>query len=236
MVVAGALHHVTRSSPLLSVSISKLLLRAALMVHSRSWMTPVPDTTYEVKGLLKEHDGRVRRNEYNPASGLLPSSQKELLRRELPVPLPSNATNLRLGKGLADFAKKKLSTPSETGQQSKKRRIDAGLLYEGIVRLLPTTFPKYEGNLAVYCNTTSIPPQYQCYVTMADASNFSLPVLVAGTVGDTLFGVPAPVACMNGCRETPFDSKVAWKVCIQGVWKGTKAFFVLKRIEPLPSE
>ena len=208
------------------------------MVHSRSWMTPLPDITYEVKGLLKEHDGRVRRNEYNPASGLLPSSQKELLRRDAPLEFPSHqVTNLPLGNGLAAFAKKKQSTLlSTTGQQSKKRRMDAGSLYEGIVRLLPSTVPKYEGNLAVYCNTTSIPPLYQCFVPMVDASNLSLPVLVAGAVGDTLFGVPASVACMYGRRETPFDSNVAWKVCIQGVWKGSKVFFVLKEIEQVPPE
>lgn len=192
-----------------------------------------------MKALLKEHDRRVKRNEYNPASGLLPTSQSTLSRPVDPpaaVVPPSAATRLPLGDGLAAFVQNKRPESSKSNRPSKKRRKDSGTLYKGIVRLLSSTVPKYAGNLAVYCNTTSAPPLYQCFVTMMDASNISLPVLVAGTVGNRLFGVSADEAVKNGCRDSPYDTNVAWKVSIQGVWKGSKEFFILKDIEQVHPE
>jgi hypothetical protein len=45
--------------------------RIAIMVHSKTWLTPLPDQTFEVRVLLEEHNNRVIRREYNPRSGLL---------------------------------------------------------------------------------------------------------------------------------------------------------------------
>jgi hypothetical protein len=71
---------------------------------------------------------------------------------------------------------------------------------------------------------------------MMDASNISLPVLVAGPVGNRLFGVSAEEAAKNRYRDAPYDTNVAWKVSIQGVWKGSKEFFILKDIEQVHPE
>lgn len=44
------------------------------MVHSKTWLTPVPNQNFEVRQLLKAHNLRVLRREYNPKSGILPKS------------------------------------------------------------------------------------------------------------------------------------------------------------------
>jgi hypothetical protein len=45
----------------------------ALIVHPQSWLTVLPETNYEVLAIVAQHNIRVLRNEYNPASGLLPT-------------------------------------------------------------------------------------------------------------------------------------------------------------------
>jgi hypothetical protein len=42
------------------------------MVHSKTWLTPLPDDNFEIRTLLEEHNNRVLKKEFNPASGLLP--------------------------------------------------------------------------------------------------------------------------------------------------------------------
>jgi hypothetical protein len=49
-------------------------LPAALMIHSKTWLTPVPCQNFEVRQLLKAHNHRVLRREYNPKSGILSRS------------------------------------------------------------------------------------------------------------------------------------------------------------------
>jgi len=191
-----------------------------------------------------EHDKRVKRNEYNPNSGLLvvPETRNEHSETEARTGAPSTTprTNLPLGNGLATFLTKKRPEHSSTIDSSsskKRRRSDqhGGTMYRGIVRLLPKTVPEYTGNLGVYCTTMTTPPSYQCFVTMVDASNVGLPVLVTGTAGDVLFDLPAKVAVLDGHRQTPFDTNVAWMVSIQSVWKRSKEFFILKAIERIDS-
>jgi hypothetical protein len=213
-----------------------IFLAKALMIHSKSWLSPLPDTTYEVKALLKEHDRRVKRNEYNPASGLLPTQSRQPT--GLTVQPAIAVTSLGLGEGLATFLKnKRPKLSNKNDRPTKKSREEQGTVYSGVVRLLQTTVPKFQGNLAVYCNTTSTPPMYQCFVTVADASGISLPVLVSGPVGERLFGIPAQHAASNTHqREVPFDTNVAWKVSILSVWKGSKKFFVLKDVERVTPE
>lgn len=46
----------------------------ALIVHNLTWLTPLPSYNVEVQALLKTHNDRVIRRDYNPGAGLLPSS------------------------------------------------------------------------------------------------------------------------------------------------------------------
>jgi hypothetical protein len=44
-----------------------------LMVSSKSWLTPLPNNTFEIRELLKEHQQHVfRKDPFNPQSGVLP--------------------------------------------------------------------------------------------------------------------------------------------------------------------
>jgi hypothetical protein len=50
-----------------------------LMVHSKSYMTPLPDMTFEVVQLIRNHNERLeRKDEMNPSSGLLPLESEEV--------------------------------------------------------------------------------------------------------------------------------------------------------------
>jgi hypothetical protein len=44
----------------------------SLMVHDYTWLTPLPNHNFEVQELLRKHNERVIRREYNPGAGLLP--------------------------------------------------------------------------------------------------------------------------------------------------------------------
>lgn len=51
-----------------------------LMVQSKSWLTPVPDKTFEVRQLLREHDERILRGDpFNPQSGVMPLEETDLM-------------------------------------------------------------------------------------------------------------------------------------------------------------
>lgn len=49
-----------------------------VMVHTKSYMTPLPDTAFEIVHLLEEHNARLKRkDELNPSSGVLPAQDLE---------------------------------------------------------------------------------------------------------------------------------------------------------------
>ncbi len=62
----------------------------ALMLHDKSFLTPLPDYTFEVLEVLKNHNDRIQRNEpYNNRCGILPINipDKEPINREEFSPL-----------------------------------------------------------------------------------------------------------------------------------------------------
>jgi hypothetical protein len=66
---------------------------AALMVHSKTWLTPIPSQSFEVRQLLKAHNHRVLRQEYNPKSGILPRSSSDYNSKD-PPPNGKEETNV----------------------------------------------------------------------------------------------------------------------------------------------
>lgn len=49
-----------------------------VMVHSKSYMTPLPEMTFEVVRLIEAHNTRLeRKDELNPSSGILPAPEEE---------------------------------------------------------------------------------------------------------------------------------------------------------------
>ncbi|KAL3926293.1 MAG: hypothetical protein SGBAC_013533, partial [Bacillariaceae sp.] len=98
----------------------------SIMVTDRSWLTPIPDESIEIGSLLRQHDKRVHRNEYNPDSGILPTSVLE-----------NNRRNDNIGKELVSFA----SNPDV-------------MSFVGLVHL-GDTYPKYDWDLKPFCKLSS---------------------------------------------------------------------------------
>ncbi|KAG7368887.1 telomeric single stranded DNA binding POT1/CDC13-containing protein [Nitzschia inconspicua] len=48
----------------------------SLMIHSKTWLTPLPHQNFEVRELLLAHNQRVLRGDYNPKAGILPRSNE----------------------------------------------------------------------------------------------------------------------------------------------------------------
>lgn len=46
------------------------------MVHSKTWLTPVPNQNHEVRSLLEAHNHRVLRGDYNTTAGILRGSNQ----------------------------------------------------------------------------------------------------------------------------------------------------------------
>lgn len=217
------------------------------MVHGKSWLSPLPDQTYEIRTLVQEHQKRARRNEYNPISGLLPLSilQKEAARTAArDAALLSNNSSagqvitLSLGNGLTAFSSKPFEDMNRRPRKKRKKQNES-IIYKGKVRLLEETCPPFNGDLGVYCPKTAPTgtPIYRCLVTVADESERSLQVIVPHPVAEKLFGVPAADAVKGGfCRDAPFDTKAAWHVTIiQNLLAEGKRFFVLHDIEKVAS-
>lgn len=184
------------------------------MVHSKSWLSPLPDQIYEVRSLLEEHNKRVRRKEFNLSSSVLSAIR--------PPPVTSSGdeeeheNSLRLGNGLAEFIHSSTTTTA----------------YEGIVQVVEPTLPEYQGDLSIYPTQTSTGYIYRCIVTIADESA-CIQVIVPNSSGEVLFGMPAAEAAKGARRKEPFNSQIAWSACLQAVHSRGQRFFILKSIRPV---
>ena len=90
-----------------------------LMVHTKSYLTPLPDTAFEAIRLLEYHNARLeRKEEMNPASGVLPAQVLE----EVNLPPLSG-------------------TPSPNRRSPKRRKVGARPLSKDLTPLLSGTFP-----------------------------------------------------------------------------------------------
>ncbi len=209
----------------------------AFMVHSKSWLSPLPNLTFEIRNLLREHDKRVKRKEYNVQSGLLPSSYPsgcETISNG-PPPRSSFSISIPLGNGLFDFASRVVAPKvhQERRLSSKKSKRVSENCYKGIVQIVEPTFPEFKGNLQVYCsNDKSSTPVYRCAMTVTDESSISLQVIVLPHLAERIFGVPAIEAARGKHRRVaPFDTDAAWKVSLYSTLKEGRRYFVMTDLE-----
>lgn len=196
------------------------------MVHSKSWLSPLPDNTFEIRSLLEQHNKRLKRKEYNRESGLCPLS--------LSNDQGAITTSIPLGTGLADYLAKSLEPPTPEGRMPRSKKFNKEDLFSGIVRLVEPTFPEFEGDLQVFCYNRNGKNVYQCSMTVTDASSVSLEVIVPNHLAERIFGIPATEAVQgNQCKENLFDADAAWKVSIYGVVKAGQRFFVMTDISSM---
>lgn len=197
------------------------------MVHSKSWLSPLPDESYDIQLLLESHDERVKLKQYNPTSGLLP----------IAIPPPRRPSTETTPESAAPAANpppeampvERAPVPVEGVGKDLAAFISAGTRakrFKGVVQLLQPTIPEFKGNLKVYCVGNASGFAYRCVITVADASTFTK-VLVPDPIAETIFGIPASKAVGGIRRSEPFDSNVSYEVTIQTVEKGGQRFFVL---------
>ena len=165
----------------------------ALFVHSKSWLTPLPDLAHEIRVLLEEHNKRMAREEYNPQSGLLPSNP-------IPMQLDKSRALPALGDGLSDFV-----WDTNSGK------------FVGIVRILESQ-PHFRGSYKPFCHENSGSFEYRFSVHLADASQ-QITALVSNTAAEKIIGMPASVAV--GRKKKPnlaiIDPDTLWMAKIQSL-------------------
>ncbi|CAJ1928291.1 unnamed protein product [Cylindrotheca closterium] len=168
----------------------------SVMVTNRSWLTPIPDESLEIGSLLREHDTRVQRNEYNPDSGILPTPVVE-----------NNHRNDSVGKQIEAFA----SNPEV-------------MSFVGLVHL-GDTYPKYDWDLKPFCKYSSDGSTfvYQFAITLCDNSGM-IDVIVNNLSGEAIIGMPASLAVGTTRRKRMqiIDPKMKWmakvmKVSLEGI-------------------
>jgi len=175
---------------------------SALMVHPKSWLTPLPDNTFEIHRLLERHNQRVLQEDFNPQSSIL---------SEIPT---STLINESIGSGLKAFTKCK-----------------AGQSFTGVVQITATS-PAFDGkSLRPFCRLSKDRScmSYQFAVTLADKST-SVVAFVDHTVGETIVGIPAEEALNGGkpLRAELIDATVPWVARLVSVDSHQfRRFFVL---------
>lgn len=92
------------------------------MVHSKSWLSPLPDEMYDIRSLLQDHDRRLSRKEYNPSSGILP-----------PAAQPPVVTNLSVRR--QERPSMSNTTAKEQQQKKKKQQQQREQLGSGLMNL-----------------------------------------------------------------------------------------------------
>mmetsp|Transcript_7447 Transcript_7447/g.17027 ORF Transcript_7447/g.17027 Transcript_7447/m.17027 type:complete len:195 (-) Transcript_7447:1572-2156(-) len=186
------------------------------MASSKSWLTPVPDCTYEIKQLLREHSGRIRRKEpYNPQSGVLPLDYPTFERNN-----PSNPQT-----GAADVrAENTLSQCIEKPAPSK---------FSVVFRVLKTV-PNVTNSLEALCKQGSARAKYHFVVRMKDDSG-EIDAFVSDSSGAEMMGVSAKQAQDFKGEKAMEKHKamcLSWwagKVC-SVTWKERK-YFVLESVQ-----
>jgi len=173
----------------------------SVMVTDRSWLTPIPEDSFEIGSLLREHHKRVQRNEYNPDSGILPISVAE----------NSDRAN-RVGKGIVSFA----SNPESTS-------------FVGLVHL-GNTHPKYDWDLKKFCvrSHDGSTFAYQFGITLCDNSGM-VDVVVGNLPGETIIGMPASVAVGTTKRKRKpiFDPETTWMAKVLKLSHEGSVYFTL---------
>mmetsp|Transcript_39941 Transcript_39941/g.96365 ORF Transcript_39941/g.96365 Transcript_39941/m.96365 type:complete len:1004 (-) Transcript_39941:2686-5697(-) len=173
----------------------------SIMVTDRSWLTPIPDESLEIGDLLRDHDMRVKRNEYNPDSGILPPSKVENKRRKDDI-----------GKELVSFA----SNPEVAS-------------FVGLVKL-GETYPKYDWDLKPFCKLSSDGSTfaYQFAITLSDESG-TIDVIVNNSSGEAIIGTPASLAVGTTKRKRKhiIDPKTKWMAKVMKVTHEGIEYFVL---------
>jgi hypothetical protein len=204
------------------------------MLSAKSGLTPVPNYTFEIKELLKEHQQRVvRKDSFNPNSGVLP-----LDGQKIPV-----AAAVAPAQDPMDIEEPSLDimqddTPVVDGVSSVARcRSEAAPgSFEVKFRITRTISSESSSELQQGLrHLCTIGPSeneflYQYAVEISDETG-EISAVVPNDIGDIMFNMPASDACGISASEAvalmSHITRVWWKGGIRSVELDGSRYFIL---------
>jgi hypothetical protein len=199
-----------------------------LAAHAKTWLFLLPDTTLEVRDLLRNHQRRLESIEdYNLNSGLLPlrvsnTSVVNCAYIETSDISPMVVESPKLN-GVSFISVLKACEDNESPVQGKFR--------------IKEILPDCNGRLLNLCRNIQGQLLYQFVINIEDDSGAMVNVLVLGKVGNSLFGKVAEEVCKEDVEQ---GSQRIDDVCNINVWWNgvietrvldEEHFFVLKSIQ-----
>jgi hypothetical protein len=199
-----------------------------LAAHAKTWLFLLPDTTLEVRDLLRNHQRRLESIEdYNPNSGLLPLSVSN--------------THVMDDEHIktSDIASMVTESPKSHGVNfisALKACEDNESCFQGKFRI-KEILPDCKGRLLSLCRNIKGQFLYQFVINIEDDSGAMVNILVLGKIGNSLFGKVAEELCKEGVEEG--SQRIAGICKINVWWNGAietrvldgEHFFVLKSIQ-----
>lgn len=197
-------------------------LVAGLGISSKSYLTPLPNNTYEVKEVLENHQRRVRsKDPYNPESGVLPlEGEADAAPQEDAMEVDDTAAEEAEESGVASIAK----CISE----------DAPSSFEVKFHITGTIPASQEGSHPLHCLCRGEAYQFALNVNDETAA---IDALVPDAVGKDLFQMEATTAtavstldALAAIKDVTRHDKL-WKGEIRSFELNGSRFFILDSIE-----
>ena len=203
------------------------------MVSSKSWLTPLPNNTFEIRELLKEHQQRVlRKDPFNPQSGVLPLGEEDapaaaMAPAQDPMYIEEPSKDVALDNSLtADATSSVARCIWEAAPSSFQVRFR-------IMWTIPSASKRAQG-LRDLCRTgpSENEIQYQFAVHISDETG-EISAIVPNKIGEVLFHMAASDAWEISTTEaTTIISDITrdgtwWKGEIRSVELNGCRFFIL---------
>jgi len=206
-----------------------------LMVYAKSYLTPLPDMTYEVLQLVQDHNQRLLDNEpLNPMSGLLPLESGQRAEHSaqvasvLPTPPPQETTVIKADAVVRRQLGDLLAAPIPT-------------LYSGFVRIMGTIPPLSTLSMSgvqSFCSQDADTGQvaYRFAIQIKEGSGPTVDAIVEPAVGEILVGMKATSALVDSASalfnlQQASHGQCTWKVTVGSVAYAGAKYFWVKSIE-----
>lgn len=202
------------------------------MVSSKSWITPLPNTTYEVKVLLKEHGMRIlQKHRLNPSSGVLPLNFGKV--SEVRKEAQSTTGGNQVAPVQANNHNNGITTKQVQAKNTIFECIQTELQKAQCIFQLIQTKPALSDDLSVLCKDSS-KPSFQFVARLRDSSG-EIDVVVPDSSGQALVGLSASEALSTKGKKAKKKraellGKTRWLGSIRTVSLHGAKFFVLESI------
>lgn len=202
-----------------------------LHVASKSWLTPMPATTFEVADLVSAHSKRINNNHpTNPKSGVLP----------LDISITQENNDDSDPEGVTRHPLVNSGEDANCSSLSQLAGERSGAVFVGKVRIeatLPAVSKAAEmGNLCPIVSDSD-PRGYRFAIALNDGED-SVVTVVSDAVGAQFFGMPAEEASGNRASTayevlSCIQNRCFYQAEVENVVIQGQTFFLLNSISPL---